>query len=303
MKNYGILFPSYPGRPGQPDPQFSGEYTAAKAADFDVALVDVEVNFGGEVNFYKLPTATTLIYRGWLIQPKYYDMLDLGVRERGSLLCTGPEGYRMGYELPLWYSSVPSTPRSIWYPEETLSEVLPRLPELLSQEFGTGALLLKDWVKSRKQDWHDACYIPDLQDGQNVQRVVKNFMDITGETRHGGLVFRQFIPLKQVGVHPKSRMPLVNEYRAFFFNQELFYLTKYWIDGAVYGDLAEPDPQWVQETAKDVRSPFFTLDVAQTESGEWIPIEVGDGGSSGLPEEKDAPTFYQKLREMVERHW
>ncbi|MEK3873410.1 MULTISPECIES: ATP-grasp domain-containing protein [unclassified Paenibacillus] len=38
------------------------------------------------------------------------------------------------------------------------------------------------------------------------------------------------------------------------------------------------------EIAKQIRSNFFTMDIAKTEAGGWIVIEVGDGQVSGLPE-------------------
>jgi len=292
-----VMFPSYPSTPNQPDPMFSGEYTAAKAAGFGTCLVDVEIQFGGEPKFFRFPEAATIIYRGWILKPADYEALEFGVRSRGSLLLTSVEEYRTGNELPLWYPHVKETPRSIWTPpgDVDMASVVTQVAEA----FGDHPVLLKDYVKSRKQDWHDACFIPSGADGENVRRVVGNFLEITGDTRLGGLVFRDFLPLKQIGIHPKSRMPLVNEYRGFFYKGTLFFLTRYWVDGAVYDGCDTPDPAWMHEVTKGVRSPFFTADVAQKDDGTWALIEIGDGGPSGLPNEQDADIFYECLRHLI----
>jgi len=45
-----------------------------------------------------------------------------------------------------------------------------------------------------------------------------------------------------------------------------------------------------------ISSHFFSMDVAQTASGEWIVIELGDGQVSGLPPQMDAKAFYHALQ-------
>ena len=42
-------------------------------------------------------------------------------------------------------------------------------------------------------------------------------------------------------------------------------------------------------------SPFFTLDLAQTEDGRWMIVEVGDGQVSGLANSVDLFLLYRAL--------
>lgn len=53
---------------------------------------------------------------------------------------------------------------------------------------------MKDFVKSRKHDWHEACYVPELADGEQLASVVGRFMELQGAHLSGGLVLRSFEP-------------------------------------------------------------------------------------------------------------
>jgi hypothetical protein len=50
------------------------------------------------------------------------------------------------------------------------------------------------------------------------------------------------------------------------------------------------------ELARTFRSRFMSVDVARTVAGDWIVIEVGDGGVSGLPTSLMADDFFAALR-------
>ncbi len=52
------------------------------------------------------------------------------------------------------------------------------------------------------------------------------------------------------------------------------------------------------DVARQVESRFFTMDVAQTVSGEWMIVELGDGQVAGLPSRADVIKFY---RELIQR--
>ncbi len=40
---------------------------------------------------------------------------------------------------------------------------------------------------------------------------MNNFIDMQGKDLVGGLVYREYIPFKKIGIHPKSKMPLIHE--------------------------------------------------------------------------------------------
>lgn len=42
-------------------------------------------------------------------------------------------------------------------------------------------------------------------------------------------------------------------------------------------------------------SKFYTVDYAELENGEWIILETGDGGVSGIPDGIDYREFFRAL--------
>src|SRR5204863_5332052 len=106
------------------------------------------------------------------------------------------------------------TPRSVWLPGTGKFD-MDRVMELL-RTFGDSPLVLKDYVKSQKHAWEEACYIPSASDRQAVERVVTRFLELQGPDLVGGLVFREFAAFEPVGSHSRSGMPLTLEYRLFF---------------------------------------------------------------------------------------
>ena len=333
-----VLFPSYPGRPREPDPAFEVEVQCAKGAGFEIGFVDLELQFGGEVVLRNIPEGEhTIVYRGWLTKVEDYQRLDQAVQEKGCRLLEGFEAYREAYEFPRWYDKLKAwTPRSIiidgtkFNLDDVAEKVeqafrsglsdaqLERLAEFNasftapdgSPIFHTGhcpidllelpgprPVLVKDFVKSRKQDWHEACFIPDARDREHVKKVVARFLEL-GEPLVGGLVFRQFEHFKKIGTHPKSHMPVINEWRAFMINGKLAYLAPYWSAGD-YKASIQPAVSRFEAVVREsgLISPFIGLDMAEDVSGEWRVIEINPGGATGVPEGGDAGEFYKVLRQ------
>lgn len=56
-----------------------------------------------------------------------------------------------------------------------------------------------------------------------------------------------------------------------------------------------PQTSLFTEVAKQIKSNFFTMDIAQKENGDWIMIELGDGQVAGLPDDLYADEFYSRL--------
>jgi hypothetical protein len=109
----------------------------------------------------------------------------------------------------------------------------------------------------------------------------------------GGLVFRELVELEALTAHSKSGMPLTKEFRTFFFEGAPLLTERYWEEGD-YGDDAPP-PDFFAGIARNVRSHFFTMDVARTRSGGFTIMELGDGQVSGLPDRLSPARFYEAL--------
>lgn len=188
------------------------------------------------------------------------------------------------------------------YMQKAWAEHGPYLPTLSTEGHdllelpGPRPIMVKDWVKSRKQDWFDACYMGDARDTEHVKKVVQRFIELNDGTLAGGLVFREFEDFKRIGTHPKTQMPVVNEWRGFIVNGRCCYLAPYWSAGD-YQDVQRPTAEMFNDLAEDahIDSPFYCIDVAETPEDGWRVIEINSGGASGVPEGGDITAFYQAL--------
>lgn len=290
-----ILFCSDPVNIGQVDPSYAAEATAAAQAGFTVSRVDYEalvderdprravrkVEPGDEVG----------IYRGWMLRPERYRELYDALAGKGIRLINTPEAYVHCHHLPESYAVIEGlTPKSVWLPADVDTD---RLRDAL-RPFGDAPLILKDYVKSRKHEWAEACFIPRASDLEAVGRVVRRFRELQGDTLAGGLVFREFVEFESAGRHPKSGMPLAREHRLFWLDGRLLLSFPYWSDLGQTGD--GPPPGTFDAVAAKIRSRFFTMDVAKRKDGAWMIVELGDGQVAGLPDDSSAEAFFAALQ-------
>jgi hypothetical protein len=294
-----ILFCSDPLQPRRPDSAYAAEVAAAEARGIGYDLVDYEAlvyESDPSRAVRRVPEQETPylgVYRGWMLRPEQYAQLYHALAARGVRLINDPEAYRHCHYLPDSYSVLQRhTPASVWL--RTDGDVpLDQIMELLAP-FGERPVVVKDFVKSRKHEWVEACYIPSASDRAAVARVVQRFVELQGEDLSEGFVFREFVELEPIGQHPKSGMPLTREYRTFWLGGEYIYWAPYW-EGVDYGEVVLPIEQF-RDVAATVRSQFFTMDIAKRHDGGWLIVELGDGQVAGLPEHGDVLAFYQVLQ-------
>jgi hypothetical protein len=98
----------------------------------------------------------------------------------------------------------------------------------MARSFGRRPLVVRDYVKSRKHEWAEACFLPDGTNANAVERVVRRFLELTGDELQGGVVLREFVELDRVGAHASSGMPLVREWRVFWFDREPVLVAPNW---------------------------------------------------------------------------
>ena len=291
-----ILFCSDPFEPRRPDDAWVGELDAARAAGAQTALVHwesvVQDDVAAAVAGVPEGDGTTALYRGWMLSLPRYEALYEALAARGVKLVSSPRAYATTHLLPSWYPALRAvTPESRWLPKTELGV---ESAVELAAELGDAPLIVKDYVKSRKHEWDEACFIPKGSDRDVARRVIECFLERQGEDLSGGLVLRRFVPLSELGPHPRSGMPMSLEYRVFVANGRPLLTVPYWPEGD-YPSGTVPPTDELTAAAKDVGSSFFTMDVALAEDGRWIVVELGDGQVAGLPREEDAPAFYREL--------
>ena len=293
-----ILYCSDSSKPLEPDEAFLAEVAVAERLGIPFALVDHNalVRENDPVKAVRRvlvqPTPRLCMYRGWMMTPEQYRLLFISLEAKGVRLLNDPAAYRHCHYLPESYPVIEShTPRSVWL-ETKGAFSTDEIMELL-RPFGSAPLVLKDYVKSRKHEWDQACFIPSASDRAAVERVVRRFLELQGDDLNEGLVFREFVEFEPLGRHPKSGMPLTKEFRLFFLDGEAVFWTSYWEEGD-YAGLTPPVERF-GSVAGDVRSRFFTMDVAKRQDGEWLIVELGDAQVAGLPDHADVDGFYEAL--------
>lgn len=284
-----ILFPCEPFSPRAIEPDFAAEFEAARATGFSTALYsheDVSEGNGSDALAF-LPKAsdpTPIILRGWMLSADQYQSLYDSLKTKNYAPVTSPDAYSQAHYLPFAYPLIHTdTAASVWMEGDNVDEAWS-----LYQGVAEKDSIIKDWVKSAKSRWNDACFLPAKTDRETFNSIFAAFREERSHLFNRGVVLREFMPVVQRG-SAIGGMPIVEETRLFFWDSKL---------------LVEPEPcnsspldeleRWETIAAKFI-SRFITVDVALLTDGTWKIIEVGDGGVSGLPMGLDPAKFYASL--------
>lgn len=283
---------------GLPDPNYQGEITAAVGCGFDYDLIDFEAlvddrDAATAVSLLEPRARRTAVYRGWMLSRENYAALYEALSARGLVLINDPDQYSHCHFFPNSYDVIRDhTPPSVWLPVEGAVD-FDRVYDLLNP-FGDRPIIVKDYVKSEKHYWAEACFIPRASDRAAVERVVGRFLELLAGQPQGGLVFREFVEIVPIGDHSQSRMPLSCEYRLVFLDGEMIYAAPYWGNKGYASHPAPPDGLF-GDVARRVKSRLFTMDVALRQDGHWMIIELGDGQVFRLEDDAQLRGLYAAL--------
>ena len=283
-KNLNFIFCSHPLNKKSVDEDYMEEYQAA-GLNHSCALFSYEDLEVGKLSLYGEDIKGLTIYRGWMMSPNMYENFYNLLLERGIQLINTPKEYAKYHLLPGWYKDFERcTPFSIWSESKNIQDAL-KLTDGLE-----GAFIIKDYVKSRKHEWYDACFIKDIRDKENTEKIINNFINRQDSNLEGGVVLRKFESLKSIGNHKDSGMPISEEYRIFVFKGEILIADNYWNDGGEV-NITEDEYTLIESIISKIESSFITIDLARKTDGNLIIMEMGDGQVSGL-QQMDTYEFY-----------
>lgn len=284
-----FIFCSNPLSPRNVDEDYKEEYFEAKKR-FNCALISYEEINEDRFSIYGGEIKGIAIYRGWMLKSDTYKKLYDYLESIGVFLINTPEEYVRYHEIPGWYESFKEyTPHTVWTTNDSIENVL-----ALSKNL-EGPYIIKDYVKSRKHEWYDACFVYNVQNKNNLEFVAKNFIERQGEALVGGVVLRKYEELKKTGFHEKSGIPISLEYRVFIYGGKIISISDYWnVFNKV--EISFEEYQWLEAISKKVMSSFVSVDIARKENGGLIIVEFGDGQVSGLQNVK-ASLIYDKFEE------
>ena len=274
------------------------EYKTAKEKFIQTSLISIEELKRGNIESALkrvLPNAerVTGIYRGWMLRPEQYEIFYNSLLEKNIVLINNPEEYKFCHYLPENYDTIKG-----FTPKTTFKELKSgfKMHDFQNEisEFGNRPIVVKDYVKSQKHYWFEACFIPNAADQEKVNAVINKFLELQDTDLNEGLVFREFVELEELTNHSASGMPLTKEFRVFVKYGKVMTIFKYWDEGDYQN--VEPIVEGFEMVIPKIKSNFFTMDIAKKKDGNWIIVELGDGQVAGLPDNGDKDDFYSKMK-------
>jgi len=285
-----FLFCSDPLCPHKVDGIYREEFLSA-SQNYNCTYFSYEDLLEDRLTFYGKKISGLTIYRGWMMKPAMYRRFYQLLAKQQIYLINTTKEYENYHLLPNWYTTVASfTAETVWTQTAEIDELL-NLSRKLSEKY-----ILKDYVKSRKQEWYDACFIENIKDERVVKKIGNNFKERQGTEMVGGFVLRKFVDLIKNGYHPQSQSPIYEEYRVFVYAGHIMTIDNYWRQ-TQSSKLTSDEINWVKQIATQITSNFTTIDLARKTDGTLMIMELGDGQVSGL-QQLTATEFYQGFAKL-----
>jgi hypothetical protein len=142
------------------DIDYQNEYLSCKQLGVETGLINYEllVDFDDPVkavqSIEKVPNTEKAIYRGWMMKPEKYRELYEILLSKNILLINTPAMYIHCHYRPEAYAEFQGhTPKTLWLSKLEFGENLENVWGLFGS-FGASPVIIKDYVKSRKYEWH-----------------------------------------------------------------------------------------------------------------------------------------------------
>ena len=291
MSELAILF----GRPharGDGDDRFELEALAAEELGIDSFAIPLDPIVSGDperaLRRLPRPRGRRWLYRGWMLDEDEYTALYDAMAERDEELVVDPESFGEATYAPRYLPRLGAhSAPARWTEGESLDEAWE-----VAQELGPPPWIVKDWVKSAKEAWHRACFVPAGADEDDFRAICTHLLELRGDRFAGGFVVKTYLELATLPGFLPERRRVTDEHRLVFWEGAL-------VAHAPYYDVeSELDARALEAVAflgDVIGSPFFTADVARLASGGTTVIEINDGGCSVLPELLDPRDLYRRI--------
>ena len=232
---------------------------------------------------------TEILYRGWMMPEDEYSLLEDGLSNRNYRLMTATHEYRETLLMPNYFELVEEfTMPCLWTDDPDIDEAWE-----LAQSLGKGPWIVRDHMKSAKEAWLEACYVPEGADYDQFKSVCEELRNRREPYFTNGYVIRPFVPLNNYTAH-WTGAPVSEEYRMIFWHGKPILTFPYHDLGSKE---QTPDLSHYHCLGDKIDSRFFVADVAVTEAGDPILIELNSGGIAGFPPQMHPIEFYEEIKE------
>ena len=237
-----ILYPLNPLKTSEADLPYQAEFVAVQEAGIPVSLFDFDFfQFEGLRPKPRIEQGEFVLYRGWMKDEQGYKALETGIGKRGGRAVTSIQDYLKCHHLPNWYEVLQD------YTAKTRFCAIDQDLTAVAQSLGWPAYFVKDFVKSNTTSRGSVARSP-----AEVADIAKEIASYRGDIE-GGIALRQF----------EDYRPETEE--------------RYFVVQGQPHRAQGPVPSLVEEIAKRITAPFFSLDIIETKQGDLRLVELGDG--------------------------
>jgi hypothetical protein len=224
-----------------------------------------------------------LVIGRYSVEPMYAE-LDRDLQLLGSRLINSSDQHRWITSFDYYQALREFTPES--WDETTIHECRHR-----------GPFVVKGKTSSKKWQWKTHMFAKTKAAALKLGERLKEDAEIARQ----GVVYRKFVPLKTFGLGHEE-MPFTNEWRFYYLGERRLSHAFYWsVSDYAEQAVITPDALALADRVASIAArfvSFFSLDLAETEAGEWMLIEINDG-QTAVPGEHDLDAFYRNLREAA----
>ena len=161
-------------------------------------------------------------------------------------------------------------------------------------------LIVKGETNSRKDKWKTHMFAKNKQEAIEVYSRLQDDSLIAQQE----IYLREYVPLASLIQDNINGQPITLEFRFFVCYGEILSGGFYWSSDVDELDIIPQvscvPKEFLQSAINKVKEnvSFFVIDVAKTESGNWIVVELNDGQCSGLSE-NNPEELYSNLKNIT----
>jgi hypothetical protein len=201
----------------------------------------------------------------------FYKELERDIKWNGGSLINSHYQYCYVADLKNWYYDLGELTPETWF---DLSEI----PD------NAGDMVLKGETNSRKDRWKTHMFAKNKKEATEVYLRLRDDQLFDNQNIYA----RKFVKFKKYFDDVVSSQPIIKEFRVFCYKTNILAKGFYWSNHL--DQINEiPDPSCIPDSfltkvmnILSEKITFYSIDVAETESGDWMVVEVNDGQQSGL---------------------
>lgn len=189
-----------------------------------------------------------------------------------------------------------------WY--EDLIDLTPKTYRRLVDLPENGPFILKGETNSKKFLWKTHMFAADKKAAIEVESRLHNDSLIT----YQNIYIREYVKLKTFMIGLQD-LPITNEYRFFCYKDTILSGGYYWSSHVenlkernININVSQVPESFLKKVMSRVKDKvnFYVIDVAETENGDWVVVELNLGEQAGTSE-NDPMNIYSNLRRELEK--